>query len=405
MLSAARANSSTGTVSGEVASASLGSVTIKTSGSAAGSIDSMVAYATKLGDHDYPYVYGGGHAHAGEASNGGRGHAVGYDCSGAVAAVLAAGGLWPKGGSVPSDVGMIQELLASRMIIHGPGSGPDAVTLYDVPGHIFMNVAGAYYGTGGDRKGGPGWSDGDNESFQGVSIYHFHPSLFKRDPAVPDEVTLQSGSSSADELMADGLGPGAEVQVGYKPSNRGTMTITNVVYRNAVTASGIVSNISATGNTVQLATSSRQVLTLVTPPWPYSNVFALTNLPPTLTGDLYIGDSATATYTSQAATGHTPAELVVHVLKVTAQPPTESVTGAITSEASDGMSFTLENASKQTMGFIFKRSEVPDGINPLQGIPVGATVELSYVAAPYGLPLTVLKFAVDENANRRRRSS
>src|SRR5581483_1717771 len=78
---------------------------------------------------DYPYVYGGGHAEAGVASIGMKGpgyngRRVGLDCSGSVAAVLAAAGLWPAGGGVPSDAGIIATLRSERMIVRGVGRGP-----------------------------------------------------------------------------------------------------------------------------------------------------------------------------------------------------------------------------------------------------------------------------------------
>src|ERR1700721_2513539 len=93
-------------------------------------------------------VDGGGHARAGTPTNGG------FDCSGSVAAVLAAGGLWPKAGAVGSDLGLVQELKSRGLIATGPGSGPDQVTLYDHPGKtIEMSIDGRAYGVGGDSKG------------------------------------------------------------------------------------------------------------------------------------------------------------------------------------------------------------------------------------------------------------
>ena len=72
-------------------------------------IAAMISTAATINNDDYPYVYGGGHSQAGTPSigipggNGYDGHTIGYDCSGAVAAVLAGGGLWPVGSSVPAS--------------------------------------------------------------------------------------------------------------------------------------------------------------------------------------------------------------------------------------------------------------------------------------------------------------
>ena len=142
---------------------------------------------------DYPYVWGGGHATAGVASVGLRGgpgangRRIGFDCSGSVAAVLAAGGLWPAGGGVPGDLGVIQQLLAEHLIAPGPGRTPTEVTLYDEPGvHIFMNINGRFFGTsdgagGGSRKGGPGWlDDGAPDAYsRAFRQYHVLPGVLR----------------------------------------------------------------------------------------------------------------------------------------------------------------------------------------------------------------------------------
>src|SRR5947209_17405111 len=95
---AAFADSVTGTLS-VVGSTSF---TIQTPGRAVGVVSALANAANRVTQNDFPYVYGGGHAQAGIASVGIKGHGyngrrVGYDCSGSVAAVLTGAGLWPAG--------------------------------------------------------------------------------------------------------------------------------------------------------------------------------------------------------------------------------------------------------------------------------------------------------------------
>jgi hypothetical protein len=131
----------------------------------------MISEAATINTQDYPYVYGGGHSRAGTpdigipGGNGYDGHTIGFDCSGAVAAVLAAGGLWPLGSSAPSDAGIIAQLKSKNLILPGQGSGTPECTLFDNPGdHVFMRLNGTYFGTsdgsGGNHSqpnGGAGW--------------------------------------------------------------------------------------------------------------------------------------------------------------------------------------------------------------------------------------------------------
>jgi hypothetical protein len=183
----------TGTASGAVIAVDADSFTIQTRGADAGVIDAMTTYATTLAAENYPYVWGGGHVQAqiasiGETGPGHNGKRRGFDCSGTVAAVLVAGGLWPKGQGVPNDAGVIQYLLKQGLIAKGPGTGPYEVTLYDNPGiHIFMNIDGRFFGTsdgsgGGDAAGGPGWlSDGAYDALNPKVFkrYHFLPSVLE----------------------------------------------------------------------------------------------------------------------------------------------------------------------------------------------------------------------------------
>ncbi len=80
-------------------------------------LNALTTAADRSTAADYPYVWGGGHGQAGIASVGMKGPGYngkrrGFDCSGAVAAVLVAGGLWPAGHSVPNDAGLIRSSCA-----------------------------------------------------------------------------------------------------------------------------------------------------------------------------------------------------------------------------------------------------------------------------------------------------
>jgi hypothetical protein len=239
----ARAGASTDVV-GVVAAIGPRWVTIEQPGKAAGPVDEMVAYATRLGARNYPYVFAGGHARVQRPSNGGKGRSVGYDCSGAMAAVLAAGGLWPKGSAVPGDAGIIQELLARKLIVRGGGTGPDAVTLYDDPGqHIFVNIAGRFYDTGFGGRGGADWADGP-ESTRGWRIYHVLPSHLKESGSDLHYATLYTGTSKADSLRVAGLSAGATVDVSYRQNTDGSLALTGVGYPGALSVAGVVTGIS-----------------------------------------------------------------------------------------------------------------------------------------------------------------
>jgi len=74
-----------------------GAVTTKAgvaAGAQAGSqVDQAYQAAQAITAKHYPYVWGGGHAHAGVPDHGQGSSSIGYDCSGAVSAVLASAGL------------------------------------------------------------------------------------------------------------------------------------------------------------------------------------------------------------------------------------------------------------------------------------------------------------------------
>ncbi len=242
---------------------------------------------------------------------------TGFDCSGAVAAVLAGAGLWPAGGPVPNDAGVIAQLLSERLIARGPGSGPSAVTLYDHPGvHIFMNIDGRFFGTsdgagGGSAKGGPGWLyDGAPDAFnRAFKQYHVLPSVLKDSTTYGHTLTFQTGTDGS--LLA-GATLGADVTVTYAPGGSGTMVASALAYVGATTTSGSVTSIAADGSSFAVATPSGASLTLS----PGS---------PGLIDGLAVGDQVQVTYTASAGT------LTARAVTVTASaPPAAGAPGAST---------------------------------------------------------------------------
>ena len=228
-----------GSVRGTVASVGGSQLIIQTAGSRGGVINRLIHAASRVTREDYPYVYGGGHARAGRASvgipgPGYNGHRKGFDCSGSVAAVLAAGSLWPAGTGVPGDAGMIQELKSWGLIAHGVGKGPLEVTLYDDPGqHIFMNIDGRFFGTsdgsgGGDRRGGPGWlNDGAWDAFSSTyRRYHFTRRALKGTGGSGHRVAFQLETDSSQATPT--LRIGQKVRVWYQELGAGTLVATTV---------------------------------------------------------------------------------------------------------------------------------------------------------------------------------
>jgi hypothetical protein len=230
-----------GQVSGSVTSLEGGQLTIQTPGRAVGVLNALTTAATRIEGQNFPYVWGGGHGEAGVASKGEKGgpgfngKRTGYDCSGAVAAVLVAGGLWPQGQSVPNDLGVIKYLLNQGLIAPGAGAGPTEVTIYDDPGvHIFMNIDGRFWGTsdgagGGDAKGGPGWLDDGawdvtNKQFR---RYHVVASVLKAKTTAGYSFTFDLGPQTE---SLPGLTAGMQVGISYSTSKYGTMVANGVQY-------------------------------------------------------------------------------------------------------------------------------------------------------------------------------
>lgn len=264
-----------GSVSGNVVALNNGALTIQTPGRQIGVVNALSAAATRITHQDYPYVYGGGHGQAGMASVGIRGgpgyngRRRGYDCSGSVAAVLVAGGLWPAGSGVPADNGMISQLRSQGLIVRGAGRGPVEVTLYDDPGvHIFMNIDGRFFGTsdgggGGNPRGGAGWlSDGAPDATSPrYRRYHFRTSALRGSVSSGHEVTFDLGSLTA---LSSQLQTGESVRVTYRERQSGLMVATAVVPPHGSKASGSVIAIASDGSTFTIQESGGRTMTFAT---------------------------------------------------------------------------------------------------------------------------------------------
>ena len=314
------ADSVTGTVSvvGET------SFTVQTPGRAVGVMGALTGAANRITQNDYPYVYGGGHAEAGIASVGMRGpgyngRRVGYDCSGSVAAVLAGAGLWPAGQGVPSDAGVVSELLQARVIARGAGTGPIEVTLYDHPGvHIFMNIDGRFFGTSdgggaGNRRGGAGWlDDGAPDAPSPVyRRYHVLPSYLRASTDAGHSVTFQFAQwgTPPGVLLA-----GERVQVSYSQTRLGTLVATAIGYPGSAMASGVVSAVSGDGSSLAIQQGDGSTLTFATG--------AATRL----LGGVAVGDTVQITYVTTAS-GLVPVALTVTATPVAPAPAPAPVGG------------------------------------------------------------------------------
>ncbi len=159
-------------------------------------IAAMISEATTIANQKLPYEFGGGHAACGtpspatqpDSGNEGPAGTAGFDCSAAVCAVLAAGGLWKEGAPVPGDADVISELRAKGLILPGAGASgnPPECTLFDQPGHhIYMRLNGQYWGTwagGSDTPGGGGWC-ASGFPMPGFIPYHVPQSILGQMPA------------------------------------------------------------------------------------------------------------------------------------------------------------------------------------------------------------------------------
>jgi hypothetical protein len=225
-LGSASASAATSTATGTIVAVNPADFIIRTAGSNGGKLNQMISYADKLEAKNYPYVYGGGHGKVGVASGG---RDKGFDCSGVVAAVLEAGGLWPKNSSVPGDAGIIQQLLKAKLIASGPASGPYQLALFDDPGKdIQEKIGGRFYGTGVGRHGGPGWFDDGVLEFRGYKEYHVLPSVLHERSSYGDYLTFSFGNGSSQEAIANEVTVGAKVQVSYAEAGDSAITAESV---------------------------------------------------------------------------------------------------------------------------------------------------------------------------------
>jgi hypothetical protein len=321
-------------VKGTITASSAYSFTIQTPGKAVGVLNALTTAAGNVAVQDYPYVWGGGHGQAGIASVGSKGgpgfngKRRGYDCSGAVAAVLVAAGLWPVGAPVPNDAGMIQFLLRDKLIVKGAGSGPTEVTLYDDPGsHIFMNIDGRFFGTsdggsGGDPKGGPGWLDDGAPDANSRSFrrYHFVPGTLKATTNAGYTLGFEAGPGLGMSLTG-GYPIGTQVTVVYKTTSAGTMVASAVTPVGEQNAIGTVKTIAADYSSFTITRkSNHQALTL-----PVVADSTLAN--ELLGGQIVVGDSVTVQFVGKA-----PAYVVLGVT-VTATPILTTTTTTPTTTA------------------------------------------------------------------------
>jgi hypothetical protein len=299
-------------------------LTIQTPGRPGGLINALTAAAAQLNHQDYSYVWGGGHAAAGVPSIGARGpgyngHRIGYDCSGAVAAVLSRAGLWTPGGWVPDDAGIISTLRREGIIVPGVGRGPLQVTFYDDPGvHIFMNIDGRFWGTSdGDgppaqqSRGGAGWIDDPaTDSVSGrFRRYHIVPSLLRVGRGVGYSVTALLGAQSG---PITSFASGDQVRLSFANSGNGANAVTAVQLRGARTLTGTVSQLGPTG-----------AWALITPPsGPPVKVGVLRDS--LVLTRLQVGDGVALTVVPRGNW------LIVRGATVTSPPPTSSSTSSST---------------------------------------------------------------------------
>ena len=318
--------SPTASVTGVVTYASGTSFTIQTPGRRTGVVDALTAAAEGITRRDYPYVWAGGHGQAGIASTGshGPGHTgrrIGFDCSGVVAAVLAAGGLWTPGSGVPNDAGIVARLRGEGLIARGVGTGPVQVTLYDRPGvHIFMNIDGRFFGTsdgagGGDPRGGAGWLDdgAPDASSSSFKAYHVIATALRGSASTGHIVSFQLGALQ--NLMV-GLEIGENVQVGYRELTSGSLVAVSVAFPGATTVAGTVQSVATDGSSFTIQTADSQDLT-----------FATAN-DPGLVQAIALGDSVQVTYTTSTGSS------TVRALTVTA---TSNASSGTAGAGSDGV--------------------------------------------------------------------
>lgn len=144
-------------------------------------LDAMISRAAEISNKNYPYSWGGGHPKVGTPSMGpehssGGALVNGFDCSGSVLAVLAAGGFVPTGSSFGSsgEMGHVYGHIGQPGPAPGKGKG---VTVYYNSSHEWMTINGRYFSTGWNKnpKGGAGWGSEDPSGWPTSGSYEsFH---------------------------------------------------------------------------------------------------------------------------------------------------------------------------------------------------------------------------------------
>lgn len=321
-------------VAGTIVAVTPDQFTIQTPGKPVGVLNALTSAANRITAEDLPYVWGGGHGEAGVPSIGERGGSgfngrrKGYDCSGAVAAVLVAGGLWPQGSGVPNDEGVIQYLRRQGLIAPGAGTGPTEVTLYDNPGvHIFMNIDGRFWGTsdgggGGDSKGGPGWLDDGawdvtNRNFR---RYHFLSSALKAKTTAGYSLTFYATSLST---MLPSTGVGSKVSVSYSTSKYGTMIAKALSYTNLASAAGVVTGIGVgyTSFTVEDANGTVQTFQVTPGTTVYQQLVSLQLTVNAVVQVNYVPVSSPPSSTGGTGLGQAGVTLVATSVTIDSPPP------------------------------------------------------------------------------------
>jgi 3D (Asp-Asp-Asp) domain-containing protein len=116
-----------------------------------GRLARMHAKASAIDAKRYQYSWGGGHGRIGVPTVGSRTprggkRGLGYDCSGAVSAVLGAGGL------------LKSPLTSGALMNWGRKGSSQNLAVYADPGHTIMRIGRRYFGTGeANPNGGAGW--------------------------------------------------------------------------------------------------------------------------------------------------------------------------------------------------------------------------------------------------------
>src|SRR5579872_218803 len=334
------AGAGSGSVSGTVVSSGSYWLSVQTAGRRMGMTNAMIRAANAITHADYPYVWGGGHPQAGVASaasgaRGRRARRVGFDCSGAVTAVLSATGLWQAGSGVPNDAGVVAQLRAEHLIAPGAGSGPLEVTLYDDPGvHIFMNIDGRFFGTsdgggGGSARGGAGWLyDGAPDAYsRAYKRYHFLPWVLRESTTYGHIFTFQT---SGDPAVWAGAQTGDRVVVGYSSTRVGTMVAGAVSFVGAQALTGTVSAIAGDGSSFTTVAADGSSETFLTRGAPFSAQLELGDLIQVIATTLNGG-------------------LIAHQVTVTAAPVSAEASGTIQALAGDGSSLTLLTSDGQQL--------------------------------------------------------